>query len=56
MCHEAVDSLATLKLIRYWFVRSKMIKKLFTALYADKIILYIYSKYTLYKIYIYGYS
>ena len=38
MCDEAVDdSLATLKLIPDWFVRSKMIKKRFTALYADEI-------------------
>ena len=37
MCDEAVDySLAALKLIPDWFVTSKMIKKLFTALYADK--------------------
>ena len=40
MCDEAVDdSLATLKLISNWFVTSKIFKKLFTALYADKIIL-----------------
>ena len=33
MCDEAVDdSLATLELIPDWFVTSKMIKKLFTAL------------------------
>ena len=38
MCDEAVDdSLATLKLIPDWFVKSKMIKKRFTALYADEI-------------------
>ena len=41
MCDEAVDdSLATLKLIPDWFVASKMIKKIFTALYADENILY----------------
>ena len=41
MCGEAVDdSLATLKLVPDWFVTSKMIKKLFTALYADENILY----------------
>ena len=34
MCNEAVDDfLATLKLIPYWFITGKMIKKLFTALY-----------------------
>ena len=37
MCAEALDySLAVLKLIPDWFVTTKMIKKLFTALYADK--------------------
>ena len=41
MCDEAADdSLAALKLIPDCFVTSKMIKKLFTALYADKNILY----------------
>ena len=41
MCDEAVDdSLAALKIILDWFVTSKMIKKLFTALYADDNILY----------------
>ena len=41
MCDKAVDdSLAALKLISYWFVTSKMIKKIFTALYADENILY----------------
>ena len=36
MCDEAVDdSLTVLKLIAYWFVPGKVIKKLFTALYAD---------------------
>ena len=37
MYDEAVnESLATLKLIPDWFVTSKMIKKLFIALYADE--------------------
>ena len=41
MCDEAVDySLAALKLIPDWFVTSKMIKKLYTVLYADENILY----------------
>ena len=41
MCDEAADdSLAALKLIPDWFVVSKMIKKLYTTLYADKHILY----------------
>ena len=41
MCDKAVDdSLASLKLIPAWFVTSKMIKELFTALYADENILY----------------
>ena len=36
MCNEAVDdSLVALKLIPDWFVTSKMVKKLYTALYAD---------------------
>ena len=36
MCDEIVDdSLAAVKLIPDWFVRSKMIKTLYTALYAD---------------------
>ena len=36
MCDEAVDdSLAALKLIPDWFVTSKMIKKLYTALYTN---------------------
>ena len=41
-CDEAVDDnyLATLKLILEWFVTSKTIKGLFTALHADKNILY----------------
>ena len=41
MYDEVVDdSIATLKLIPDWFVTSKMIKKPFTALYADENILY----------------
>ena len=41
MCDKAVDdSLAALKLIPDWFAISKMIKKLFTALYVDENILY----------------
>ena len=41
MCDEAVgDSLEASKLIPDWFVTSKMIKELFTALYADENILY----------------
>ena len=41
MCNEAVDdSLATLKLIPNWFVTSKIIKRPFTALYADENIIY----------------
>ena len=41
MCDESVDdSLATLQLIRNWFLASKMIKKLFSTLYADQNILY----------------
>ena len=36
----AGDSLASMKLIPDWFVASKMIKRLFTALYADENILY----------------
>ena len=40
LCYEAIDeSIATLKLIPDWFVTSKMIKKLFTALYTDENIL-----------------
>ena len=40
MCDEAVnDSLAAFKLVPDWFVTSKTIKKLFTALYADENIL-----------------
>ena len=41
MCDEAVDDfLAALELIADWFVASKMIKKLYTALYTDQSILY----------------
>ena len=41
MCDEAVDdSLATFRLIPDWFVTSKIIKELYTALYADENILY----------------
>ena len=39
MCDEAVDdSLAALKLILDWSVTSKVIKKLYTALYADNLL------------------
>ena len=38
MCSEVVDdSLAALKLIPNWFVTDKMIKKLYTAFYADTV-------------------
>ena len=41
MCDKAVDDcLASLKFITEWFVTSKMIKELFTALYADENILF----------------
>ena len=41
MCDKALDnSLATWKLIPHWFVTSKMIKELFTALYTNESILY----------------
>ena len=41
MCDKAVDdSLAALKLIPDWFVTSKMIKKLYTALNADDCLLF----------------
>ena len=41
ICDKAVDdSLAALKLIPDWFVTSKMIKELYTALYADENVLY----------------
>ena len=37
MCDKAVDdSLAALKFVPDWFITSKMIKKIFTALYADE--------------------
>ena len=40
MCDKAVDNcLAALKLVPDWFVTSKMIKTLFTDLYADEKIL-----------------
>ena len=43
MCDKAVDdSLAALKLTPDWFVTSKMVKILFTAIYADENILYFY--------------
>ena len=47
ICEEAVDNfLPTLSFVPDWFVTSKMIKKLFTILYADgnismKILLYL---------------
>ena len=42
MCDKAVDvCLAALKFVPDWFVTSKMIKILFTALYADENRLYI---------------
>ena len=41
MCDEAVDDcLAALKLVPDWFVTSKNIEKLFTAMYTDENILY----------------
>ena len=41
MCDKAVDDyLAALKFVSDWFVTSKMIKILFTTLYADENILY----------------
>ena len=41
MFDKAVDySLGAFKLVRDWFVTSKIIKKLFTALYTDLNILY----------------
>ena len=41
MCDKAVDDfLPTLNFVPDWFVTSKMIKKLFTALHADENILY----------------
>ena len=42
MCDEAVfDSQVAFKLIPDWFVTRRMIKKLFTALYADANLLYV---------------
>ena len=42
MCDEAFDdSLAALKLVPDWFVTSKAIKRVFTALYADENIPYL---------------
>ena len=42
MCDKAVDDcLAALKFVPDWFVTSKMIEKLFTALYSDENILYL---------------
>ena len=41
MCYKAVDDcLAALKFVPNWFVTSKMIKIVFTALYTDENILY----------------
>ena len=41
MCDKAVEYwLTALKLVPDWFVTSKMIKILFTSLYADESILY----------------
>ena len=41
MCDKAVDGcLASLKFVPDWFVTSKIIKKLFAALYADENMLY----------------
>ena len=41
MCDEAVDdSLVALKLVPDWFVTSKMIKKLYTAMYTDEGLLF----------------
>ena len=41
MCDKTVDDcLAALKFVPDWFVTSKMIKRLFTALYTDKNILF----------------
>ena len=43
MCDKAVDdSLTALKPFPNWFVTNTMIKKLFTAVYADEKILYFY--------------
>ena len=40
MCDKVDDCLAPSKFVPDWFVTSKMIKNLFTALYADENILY----------------
>ena len=41
MCNKAIDDfLSALKFVSDWFLTSKMIKELFTALYADEDILY----------------
>ena len=41
ICGDFVDdSLAALKLLPDWFVTSKLIKKLYTALYGDENLLY----------------
>ena len=40
LCDEADDSLVALKLIPDWFVPGKMIKKIYTALYADNGLLF----------------
>ena len=46
MCDKAVDDcLAPLKFVPDWFITSKMVKILFTALYADENILY-FSEYS----------
>ena len=43
MCDEAVnDSLAALKLIPNWFVTSKIIKELYTALHEDNGLLFLW--------------
>ena len=43
MCDKAVDdSLAALKFIPDWFVVSKMVQKLYTALYVDDGLLFFY--------------
>ena len=42
LCDKAVDDyLAALKLVPDWFVTSKMIKELFTALYAEENMLFL---------------
>ena len=40
MCDKTVDYLAAFQFLPNWFVKSKMIKKLFTATYTDENILY----------------